>query len=150
VGSYLAQSTTPIYIWYFYLGAVIFLAYRLFRPTQAKPGTEKFNWALLFAVPISILSGFLGVGPGFLLMPTLILVGFDTKRAAGMNAVAVTPPSFSALIPHLSTAQFDPTITLPLIIFGAAGSFIGAKITSLYLPGIRVKQMFGVLIVAMT
>jgi len=150
VGSYMAQSTPPLYIWYLYLAAVIFLAYKLFRPTQARPGEENFPLVVMLALPISLLSGFLGVGPGFLLMPTLILAGFETKRAAGINAVAVTPPSFSALFPHLSTAQFDPTLTWLLVIFGAAGSFAGAKITSLFLPGSRVKQMFGILIVVMT
>jgi len=150
VGSYMAQSTPPLYIWYLYLAAVIFLAYKLFRPTQARPGEENFPLVVMLALPISLLSGFLGVGPGFLLMPTLILAGFETKRAAGINAVAVTPPSFSALLPHLSTAQFDPTLTWLLVIFGAAGSFAGAKITSLFLPGSRVKQMFGILIVVMT
>ncbi len=48
-----------------------------------------------------------GVGPGFLLTPTLILVGFEPKKAAGINAFAVTPPSFSALIPHLATAVWQ-------------------------------------------
>ena len=33
---------------------------------------------------------------------------------------------------------------------GAAGSFLGARITSLYVPGKRLKQGFGVLIVVMT
>lgn len=150
VGSYLAQSTPPLYIWYLYLAAVIFLAYKLFRPTQARPGAENFPLAVILALPISMLSGFLGVGPGFLLMPTLILLGFETKKAAGINAVAVTPPSFSALLPHFATAQFDPQLTWLLIVFGAAGSFAGAKITSLYLPGNRVKHMFGILIVVMT
>ncbi len=38
--------------------------------------------ALAWALPISVLAGFLGVDPGFLLMPTLILLGFEPKRAA--------------------------------------------------------------------
>jgi uncharacterized membrane protein YfcA len=33
---------------------------------------------------------------------------------------------------------------------GAIGSFVGARITSLYVPGKRLKQTFGVLIVVMT
>lgn len=32
----------------------------------------------------------------------------------------------------------------------AVGSFVGARITSLYVPGKRLKQMFGLLIVVMT
>lgn len=104
----------------------------------------------MLAVPISVLSGLLGVGPGFLLMPTLILVGFEPKMAAGINAFAVTPPSFSALVPHLYTAQFDMGLTGWCILVGVIFSYLGAKVTSLYVPDQRLKQVFGVLIVVMT
>ena len=40
--------------------------------------------------------------------------------------------------------------TLMKVVVGAIGSFVGARITSLYLPGRRLKQIFGVLIVVMT
>ena len=150
IGSYAAQFVPQIYIWYLYFAAVLYLAYRLFKPVKQQNKQENFTLALILAVPISILSGLLGVGPGFLLMPALILLGFETKKAAGINAFAVTPPSFSALIPHLSTAQFDVNLTVALVLAGAIGSFLGARITSLYLPGARVKQLFGLLIVVMT
>ena len=52
-----------------------------------------------------------------------------------MNALAVTPPSFSALIPHFATARVDLRLAALLLIVGAAGSFLGARITSLYVPG---------------
>lgn len=149
-GAWLAQYTPVMIVWIAYLLSVIFLAYRLFRPVQARPGEENFKLALILAVPISVLSGLLGVGPGFLLMPTLILVGFEPKKAAGINAFAVTPPSFSSLIPHMSAARFDLQLTAALLLVGAAGSFLGARLTSLYVPSGRIKQFFGVLIVIMT
>jgi len=46
--------------------------------------------------------------------------------------------------------QLDYQLTLILLIVGAAGAFLKARITSLYVPGNRLKQMFGVLIVIMT
>lgn len=150
LGSYLAHFIPQIYIWYIYFASVLFLSYRLFRPIKERPGEEEFKLACILAIPISILSGFLGVGPGFLLMPTLMILGFEAKRAAGINAFAVTPPSFSALIPHLSTAQFDVNLTIALLIVGAIGSFLGARVTSLYVPSGRIKQLFGILIVIMT
>jgi uncharacterized protein len=67
-----------------------------------------------------------------------------------MNALAVTPPSFSALLPHLATAKVDLQLATLLVLVGAVGSFLGARLTSLYVPGRRLKQMFGVLIVVMT
>ena len=151
VGAWLAGSIPQTVIFVVYLVVVIFLAYTLFRPIggAAREG-ENFRLALWLAVPISILAGLLGIGPGFLLMPTLILVGFKPKDAAGINAFAVTPPSFSALLPHLSTAVWDPALTWTLIAVGAIGSFAGARITSLWMPGDRLRQLFGLLIVLMT
>jgi uncharacterized membrane protein YfcA len=149
-GSYIAQFTNQIYVWYIYLAAVIYMTYMLFKPVKEVRTKENFKLALTFAAPISILSGLLGVGPGFLLMPTLILTGFNPKLAAGINAFAVTPPSFSALIPHTSTAKWDPLLTIILLIVGAGASFAGARITSLYIPLKKLKQIFGMLILTMT
>ena len=151
VGALFAQRINQNYILVVYFVAVLYLAYSLFRPVKSgADGTENYRMALVWALPISILAGFLGIGPGFLLMPTLILLGFEPKRAAGINAFAVTPPSFSALIPHLGTAVWDPALTVSLILAGAVGAFAGARITSLYMPSGRLKQLFGILIVVMT
>lgn len=149
-GAWLVQFVPQFYVWLIYLASVLYLSYRLFRPVQERPGEENFRLALILAVPISVLAGFLGIGPGFLLMPTLILVGFDAKKAAGINALAVCPPSFSSLIPHIGTAQWDFNVTVALLAVGAVGSFLGARLTSLYVPSGRLKQVFGVLIVLMT
>lgn len=149
-GAWLVQFVNQIVVWFAYLVSVLYLSYRLFRPVRERPGDENFRLALILAVPISVLAGFLGIGPGFLLMPTLILVGFNAKKAAGINAFAVCPPSFSALIPHIGTAQWDMGLALPLLAAGAVGSFLGARLTSLYVPSGRLKQIFGVLIVVMT
>jgi len=151
LGAWLAQMIQPTAILVVYFLAVAFLAYSLFRPVKQRSGVqENFRLALFLAVPISILAGFLGVGPGFLLMPTLIIVGFEPKKAAGINAFAVTPPSFSSLIPHLSTAIWNVPLTITLLVAGGICSFFGARLTSLYIPDKRVKQLFGILIVIMT
>ncbi len=148
-GAWLVQYVPPLWVWGIYLLAVAFLAYRLFRPVAARQeGSERFALAIALAVPISLLSGFLGVGPGFLLMPVLIIVGFEPKRAAAINAFAVTPPSFSSLIPHLSTAVWNPPVAVSLLVAGAIGSYLGARIAARWVPGPWLKQIFGVLIVA--
>ncbi len=150
-GAVLAHYVRQNIIWIIYFFAVVFLAYRLFKPIRPKvKGQENFKLAALLAIPISVLSGLLGVGPGFLLMPTLILCGFDPKRAAGINAFAVCPPSFSALIPHLKTAKWDFNLTVILVGVGAISSYLGARATSLYVPSNRIKQMFALLIVVVT
>jgi hypothetical protein len=154
-GAWLAQHVDARWLWAFYFAAVVFLAWRMFLPDKtATAGAQtmepNLNLALFLAAPISVAAGMLGVGPGFLLLPTLILLGYEPKQAAAINALAVTPPSFSALIPHIATARVDLTLGAVLVVVGAVGSFLGARITSLYVPGKRLKQAFGVLIVSMT
>lgn len=151
VGAYLARQVKASYILIIYFIAVFYLAYGLFRPSKKRDGdVGNLKLALLLAIPISILAGFLGVGPGFLLLPSLILLGYEPKKAVGINALAVTPPSFSSLIPHLAHANLDPTLTITLTIIGSAGAFLGARLTSLYIPSATLKKLFGILILVMT
>ncbi|MEM4206388.1 MAG: sulfite exporter TauE/SafE family protein [Nitrososphaerota archaeon] len=150
VGALLVQFVEQRYVWLLYFTAVIYLTYRLFRPAKESLENENFGLAVVLAVPISVLSGFLGVGPGFLLMPTLVILGHDPKKAAGINAFAVTPPSFSSLIPHLGAAKWDTGLMAPLVILGAIGSFAGAKLTSSRVSSSRLRQIFGLLIVIVT
>ena len=114
------------------------------------PKAPDLRLALLLVIPITVLAGLLGVGPGFLLMPALILVGYEPKHAAGITAVAVTLPSFTALIPHLSTAEVDLRLAAVLVVVGAAGSFLGTRLTSKFVSGPTLKRIFGILIVVMT
>ena len=100
LGSYLAQIVSPKYLWAVYFVAVAYLAYRMFLPEKpnpeqaAKPGATanaaaagaidpNLTIALVLAVPISVLAGMLGVGPGFLLLPTLILLGYEFEARGG-------------------------------------------------------------------
>ncbi len=155
-GALLAQIIPQLYIWIVYFAAVVFLAVRMLMPEAENKeededsGAGNLKGALLLAIPISVLAGLLGIGPGFLLLPTLILLGFPPKKAAGINALAVTPPSFSAFIPHIATATVDLELAAWLLIAGAVGAFLGARITSRYVPGGRLKQLFGLLLVATT
>jgi len=153
VGSWLAQYTAQGWLWGIYLLAVAYLAWQMFHRTTRRTDASaapNLRLALLLAVPIAVLAGLLGVGPGFLLMPVLIVVGFEPKNAAGITAVAVTLPSFTALIPHLATAQVDLPLTAVLVVVGAAGSFLGARLTSRFVSGPLLKRIFGILIVVMT
>ncbi|KGM14785.1 hypothetical protein N867_15970, partial [Actinotalea fermentans ATCC 43279 = JCM 9966 = DSM 3133] len=153
LGSWLAQGTGQAWLWGLYLVAVGYLAVRMFRGGGSAgegPGRPRLGLALVLAVPISVLAGLLGVGPGFLLMPVLVLAGYEPKLAAGINAVAVTMPSFTALVPHLRTAEVDLGVAAVLVVVGAAGSFLGARLTSRFVSGPTLKRVFGVLIVVMT
>lgn len=151
LGSLLAQYTPQMYIWLIYFAAVLYLAYRMFKGASETPrGGPNLKLAAALAVPISILAGLLGVGPGFLLMPTLILLGYEPRLAAGINALAVCPPSFSAFIPHIPTMRIDPLFLLAVVAVGSAAAYAGARATVRYVKGRTLRQIFGLVIVIMT
>jgi hypothetical protein len=113
LGVWLLQFAPTTLVWWIYVGVLFFLAYRMaFPPKQddsvAPQITDRtrVKGGFLSAV-IGIFAGFLGVGPGFLMMPTLVLLGYTARLAAATNSVIVTLPSFSAFFTHLSAAQFD-------------------------------------------
>ena len=98
VGVWLLQFASTDLIWWLYVGVLVFLAIRMALPKGASTEvvaeiTDAARAkAAGAAVPISVFAGFLGVGPGFLLMPTLTLVGYSARLAAATNSVAVTLP----------------------------------------------------------
>lgn len=102
IGVWLLQFASTDLVWWLYVGVPFFLAARMSLPKRASTEvvadiTDASRMkAAGAAVPISVFAGFLGVGPGFLLMPTLTLVGYSARLAAATNSVAVTVPSFSA------------------------------------------------------
>jgi uncharacterized membrane protein YfcA len=149
-GAVLVHYIPSIYVWIIYFVAVLYLAYRLFRPVKTVGGKPDLRLAILLAIPISVLAGFLGVGPGFLLMPTLILLGYEPKLAAGINAVAVCPPSFSAFAPHIYTMKISAIMTIYIVAIGSIAAYIGARVTARFIPGDLLKKIFGILIVFMT
>ena len=67
VGSWLDQYVAQGWLWGIYLLAVAYLAWQMFRRPRGEPdepASPNLRLALLLAVPISVLAGLLGVGPG--------------------------------------------------------------------------------------
>ncbi len=150
LGSFLAHHPPDVHMAY-YFATVLYLAYRMFKGTSEIPrGEPNLKLAVLLSVPISILAGLLGVGPGFPLLPTLILLGYEPRLAAGINALAVCPPSFSAFIPHIPTMRVDLPLLLAVVAAGSAASYTGARTTAKYVKGKTLRQIFGLVIVVMT
>jgi uncharacterized membrane protein YfcA len=155
IGVWLLQFATVDLIWWLYVGVLLFLAVRMALPKGAS--TEDVREitdasrakAAGAAVPISIFAGFLGVGPGFLLMPTLTLVGYSARLAAATNSVAVTLPSFSAFATHLPSATFDWPTVLVTSIAAVLGAWLGARFTAGKVRSVTLSRIFAVALVAL-
>jgi uncharacterized membrane protein YfcA len=105
--------------------------------------------AVAAAAPISVFAGFLGVGPGFLLMPTLTLVGYSARLAAATNSVAVTLPSFSAFAAHLGTASLDVVLVAATSVASVIGAWLGARFTAGRVRSVTLSRIFAVALVTL-
>lgn len=155
IGVWLLQFASVELVWWIYVGVLVFLAVRMLMPKGAS--TEDVAEltdasrvkASVAAAPISVFAGFLGVGPGFLLMPTLTLVGYSARLAAATTAVAVTLPSFSAFASHLGTARFDWALVIATSIAAVIGSALGARFTAAKVKSATLARVFAVALVAL-
>jgi uncharacterized membrane protein YfcA len=155
LGVWLLQFASVDLVWWLYVGVLVFLAVRMAMPkgtsteTVAEITDASRARAAGAAVPISVFAGFLGVGPGFLLMPTLALVGYSARLAAATNSVAVTLPSFSAFATHLPTASFDWPTVIVTSIASVIGAWLGAKFTAGRVKSATLSRIFAVALVAL-
>lgn len=142
LGVYLLRFVETTTIWWTFVGALLFLAVRMAIRRAGNDGPDvtdipnrKRILGCGIGTGIGVFAGFLGVGPGFLLMPTLALLGYTARIAAATNSLAVTLPSFSAFAAHWTTAHFD----LALVGTTAVTSVIGAQLGATFMAR-RVKS----------
>lgn len=90
-------------------------------PPDANRPLRRTLWALLATgLGIGFLTGFLGVGGGFLIVPALVmLMGMDMHKATGTSLVVIAVNSLSGLLGHLSHQSFQWLL---------AGQFLAAAV----------------------
>lgn len=105
--------------------------------TAARPNSTTsllgFAKVTLAATVVGALTGFFGVGGGFLVVPALVLaLGYRTATALGTSLVVITVNSGVALLPRLSTdphVQNWPLIT-GFIVASVIGSLMGTGLAT--------------------
>jgi uncharacterized protein len=97
---------------------------------------------------IGVLTGFLGVGGGFLIVPALVfLAGIDTASAIGASLAIIALNALGGLLGHLDA--FRPLWPTALLYLLAAiiGMLAGARL-GIALPERRLQQGFGAMVLA--
>lgn len=100
------------------------------------------------ATLVGLLTGFLGVGGGFVLVPALVMVlGFTMPVAVGTSLLVIAVNSATALAARMQHGTGDLDWPLILGFAGAAvvGSLIGSRVTD-RIPAHRLSQAFAVLV----
>jgi len=103
---------------------------------------------------VGLVTGVVGVGGGFLIVPALVLLGGLTMRVAvGTSLVIIALKSFSGFMKYLDVLG-DSGLTLDwhvigvMIFLGGFGSVVGKKISN-KVPQDKLKKVFGVFLILM-
>ena len=105
---------------------------------------------VIAATIVGLVTGFFGVGGGFVVVPALVLaLGFDMPTAVGTSLLVIVINSASALLSRLGTQHASIGIPLLLTFTAAAiaGTLAGTRIASRVRPG-RLAGAFAVLMIA--
>ena len=102
---------------------------------------------LVTATAVGLLTGFLGVGGGFLVVPALLLaLGLPMRFAAGTSLVVITLTSAAALAVRAGSGSApDWGVVLVLTVVSALGGLVGARL-ALRVDTARLTAGFTVLV----
>jgi len=129
------------------LAAATAMARVRLRGRQPAPEVH-ITWRVTLAgLGVGVLTGFFGVGGGFLIVPALVLVlGLPMRDAVGTSLVVIAINAAAALAGHLRYGGIDLEVTVLFIIGGAVGSVLGSRLSG-RLDEERLRQSFAGLVV---
>lgn len=120
-------------------------AHRPEMPHAAKPLTL----VLASGASVGLLTGVLGIGGGFLVVPALVtLVGLPVQVAVGTSLVVIAMNSVAGLLGHAADGSFDLVMALIFISAGLAGTFSGTKLAG-HLSSSKLQKAFAIFVIAL-
>lgn len=133
------------------LFAILMVAASVFmiKPQKYKPvneaysATTRYPLLLLEGLLVGLLTGLLGAGGGFLIIPGLVLLGrLPMKMAIGTSLAIIAINSFIGFSVDLSHFAIDWKFLLPFTALAIAGIFLGGRLAK-NIPGQKLKPAFG-------
>ena len=118
-------------------------------PGHPRAGIRRAVVVAATATGVGAVTGFFGVGGGFVVVPALVLVlGFDMPAAAGTSLIVVAVDSAAALAARAGHAMFalDWTLITPFAAAAVLGTLAGTRLAGRVSPQ-RLGAAFTVLII---
>lgn len=108
-------------------------------------GPQKFNYPviLLEGAVVGIVTGLVGAGGGFLIIPALVLLSkLPMKEAVGTSLVIIAAKSLIGFFGESGETVIDWTLLTSVAAFATAGIFIGIYLSK-KIDGAKLKPIFG-------
>lgn len=104
----------------------------------------------LQGIAVGLLTGIIGVGGGFLIVPALVLIAkLPMRLAVGTSLLIITMNSLSGFAGYAGLVAIDWYLVAWFSAFAAAGSVVGT-LASKRVPQRRLRQVFGFLLIGVS
>ena len=149
------QFTKPVLIMTVFAALMIAASVSMIRkgkppdPSGMKPG-HHYTLIFLEGIIVGVLTGFVGAGGGFLIIPALVvLAGLPMKEAVGTSLLIIAIKSLIGFTGDISTGMnIDWTFLLIVSVFTVSGIYVGS-VLSKKIPSEKLKPAFGYFVLAM-
>lgn len=119
--------------------------------TDDNNGEQKFNYPLILieGTVVGVLTGIVGAGGGFLIIPALVVLSkLPMKEAVGTSLVIIALKSLIGFLGESSETIMNWPLLLTVSAFAIAGIFIGTLISK-KVDGAKLKPAFGWFVLVM-
>ena len=133
-----------------FIAFLVYAAARMLRKPkkdvkELEHGTHaKEVWkGVLIGMAAGFLAGLLGIGGGNLILPVLIGMGVDPKKASATTAFIVIFSSLSGFVGHMGAGSVDTSLVIYAGIASIIGALLGSWLMTEKLKSIHVKKLIG-------
>jgi len=123
---------------------MVLVGLRMLLGDHSPPAAGQLRpWRCLGAgLAVGLLTGFLGVGGGMLIVPALVLfAGLEMKRAVATALTVIAVNSFAGLLGQLHYTQFNWSLTLAFLAAAALGMVAGLSLAH-RIPSLALRRFF--------
>ncbi len=130
-GTHLISSSLLLFLFamLMFLVGSIMLAGK--QPESSREHSCSLPRGLIVGFGVGLLTGFLGVGGGFLIVPALVwFTGLDTKRAVGTSLAIIAANSAAGLLGQLRYTHWSWGLTAEFVGLSLMGMVVGVTIAT--------------------
>jgi len=153
LGAWSAQFVPEVPLRWLFVSFLLFAAFMmLFYRAKVKEGAERASTGRLLAYGAAVggvagyIGGLLGVGGGNIIVPVLVWLGFDPKKASATTAFIVIFSSFSGFMGHASVGEVNWTLLTATAAGSVGGALLGAYLMTERLKRSQVKFIIGLIL----
>lgn len=120
------------------------------KPPKAEAQRARGWWVTVASgAGVGLLTGFLGVGGGFLIVPALVmLVGLPMRAAVGTSLIVIAMNSLAGFLGHLSGPPVDWGMVALFVAAGFLGALAGARLVKRINPAL-LRRAFAIFVIGL-